>query len=862
MKNQILKDILQKQDNKKLTNLFQNGELAEIAKIDLADFLAKVYLNHKEVNVQFIGALISYDAVKLDSYTQSGNTPLMMAIHLENYDLVKLLINENLDINTVDKKGISAFMWAVALGNESIVNLLIEKGVNVYAKATFEIDSMQPVAFDKNKLQIISMEKEDTFYETVMIEHELSAFSFSCHKYNPNIMKVLIRLGFDVNEYVVKNDLVFDFIMNPNSYNFYMKSEYAKAGTLINAYDVADNRSRCFYHTAISEACINNDTEVVQLLLEHGANNYKLDDMLTACDNFNFKIIKKLIEFGMNVNEQSTSYGLTTGGTALQRLCANSYVNPYSNYLPDNQDINKREMFEIINFLIEKGADVNLGSPLMAACIFKDFLDMSIDSETNNNFGDINLQVVELLIKKGANVNYTLKSNGKSILAKVCENKSNGYEIAKILISNGADVNFKDFNKNTPLMLLNDELLDKYSYLEDDEGNWKPIKFEKSTSEQILELLLNNGADINARNKIGMTALMKYALEGKTELVKLLLEHGADINIKSELTAFDLASDNDSKELIKSSQNNEPQKLVHILSNFTVDKPVKYTTHDWDFGDLRKSEYKNFEGYMDAVKKQFENFADELKTLSPNLYKKIYTFLLDESPEENYSWSQKVDINIGWSSLEGLKEHCDNNMKPDTFRLKESFIIGNQEITTFGEVINFFKQEIEVRNDNKSIKYLDKSLEELFVKQRKKMRGLFNMDLSASKLGKQFYTDTEKLDIVLDSIFKQIKSNKQQELDTIRVISSEPSDNSIEIRIVHVGSFAPLNASHLLDEAKDGDFASIKENLQNLCDWSCENSFEGQGYRVNYLHSNNVKDIEPLENTPEGFTHIMRFYKR
>ena len=46
------------------------------------------------------------------------------------------------------------------------------------------------------------------------------------------------------------------------------------------------------------------------------------------------------------------------------------------------------------------------------------------------------------------------------------------------------------------------------------------------------------------------------------------------------------------------------------------------------------------------------------------------------------------------------------------------------------------------------------------------------------------------------------------------------------------------------------------------CDWSIESDFEDTSYRVNYLKSSNVKDIEKLEYKPSGFTHILRFYNK
>src|SRR5947209_8712558 len=44
--------------------------------------------------------------------------------------------------------------------------------------------------------------------------------------------------------------------------------------------------------------------------------------------------------------------------------------------------------------------------------------------------------------------------------------------------------------------------------------------------------LLKKGADVNARNEIGITALWIAAGNGKSDVVEVLLEHGADVNAR------------------------------------------------------------------------------------------------------------------------------------------------------------------------------------------------------------------------------------------------------------------------------------------------------------------------------------------
>lgn len=73
------------------------------------------------------------------------------------------------------------------------------------------------------------------------------------------------------------------------------------------------------------------------------------------------------------------------------------------------------------------------------------------------------------------------------------------------LLANGADVNAKDKNGVTALMCAAWE------------GNLK-----------VVEILLANGADVNAKDKYGGTVLGKTAKKGYSEIVRLLKQAGAE----------------------------------------------------------------------------------------------------------------------------------------------------------------------------------------------------------------------------------------------------------------------------------------------------------------------------------------------
>jgi len=408
-------------------------------------------------------------------------------------------------------------------------------------------------------------------------------------------------------------------------------------------------------------------------------------------------------------------------------------------------------------------------------------------------------------------------------------------EKLQILIDKGIDLKFVDDDGMNTLMF----------YALGNQNN--------DENSKIIPLLIKYGLDIDAQNKSGMTALMLCAMKNRLASVKILVINGANINIKQDLTAFDLATNDEIKKILERNINNHPKKLVKLLKNFTLDKPIKYSTHYWDFN--LQNEYKDFDGFIQAMQENFNSIKDELQELAPNFYKKIYIFLFESNPSDDYSWCSKTKINMGWSSIDGLKEWCDNGKKPSDFKLKKPILFNKKPIAkSFEDVINLFKQEIEIRSDFKN-------LSNIFNMQKKNLGSQFVFEPSKSKLDRQFYIDTHNLNEAIHLMFKEFK--KREEFNQIELTTKQYEDNSIELRIRQKDSESSQISTEFLTkiESTGGDMGNIKTLLFNLCDWSIEGTFNKENCRINLLYSNNSKNIEKLEKSSGGFIHILRFYK-
>ena len=131
-------------------------------------------------------------------------------------------------------------------------------------------------------------------------------------------------------------------------------------------------------------------------------------------------------------------------------------------------------------------------------------------------------------------------------------------EIAAYLLDHGAKTNIRDFEKRTPLMMMDSdttvEMFDllvrygaKVTLLDKQKNNILHHAAENDVSAEVMRRLATYGLNVNAVNKEGKTALMVAAENGYVEIAKVLIESGADVNVRTRdgSTALSLISASD-----------------------------------------------------------------------------------------------------------------------------------------------------------------------------------------------------------------------------------------------------------------------------------------------------------------------------
>jgi ankyrin repeat protein len=188
---------------------------------------------------------------------------------------------------------------------------------------------------------------------------------------------------------------------------------------------------------------------------------------------------------------------------------------------------------EICESLIKKGADV-------------DARNSNYHTPLYNAAHQCNIDVVKVLLKNGASVNYKSQDTGETPLhaAAATSNFYDAPKTIKELLEHGANIDEKNVYGYTPLKVAisaNDieaikTLITWGANVDEKDNNENSILHSTPAllNPEIVKILVENGANPNAKNNFGSTPLHSATSLLAVETVEILLKNKAEVNAEDK----------------------------------------------------------------------------------------------------------------------------------------------------------------------------------------------------------------------------------------------------------------------------------------------------------------------------------------
>ncbi|WP_265039233.1 ankyrin repeat domain-containing protein [Wolbachia endosymbiont (group A) of Yponomeuta plumbellus] len=314
--------------------------------------------------------------------------------------------------------------------------------------------------------------------------------------------------------------------------------------------DAQDKEGKTLLHFAAS----GNNLDMVQFLLDRGASIEVQDGrdwtpILYAAQSGKWGVVKLLVSNGAKFNNE-----ITYQGTPLHFAAQEGNLDIAQFLLDEGADIESQDdhnrkplhlaveagRLNVVKLLLDRGASVNAKdennkTPLDLATkgdMIEILKKAELDQGLLINARDGNLDKVKDLIAQGANLE-AKDNNDNTPLHNACNNGH--FNVAKYLIEKGASLKAKNKDNKTPLELVEQKgYTDIVEILKQTQLNLDRellIAVEKEDLGKVRDNI-RRGANVNAQSSLGWVSVFWAIQKDNLNIVKLLINNGADINAK------------------------------------------------------------------------------------------------------------------------------------------------------------------------------------------------------------------------------------------------------------------------------------------------------------------------------------------
>ena len=447
----------------------------------------------------------------------AGDIRVAEAAMHENRAAVRALIQQKADVNAALPDGATALHWAAQADDLETVGLLIQAGANAKAKDRYGFTPLYFAAANGNASVIRKLLEAGADPNAADAGGE-TALMTATRSGNVDALKALLQNGASVNAK--------DSVTQQTALMWAVRSNSAAEVQLLTEYGAEINaRTRLGKKPAARPPGAGGGSHGAGIVRsgwpEQGFQPETpggMTPLLYAARDGRSEIAKLLVAAKADVQQADVN-----GITPLLMALTNNHM-------------------DTAKFLLEHSADPNAAdwwgrTPLYAA------VEIRNRDYGRNNEHEIDrpaaLEVIRVLLDKGANVNARTKEappvrrfitplgdlswvdfTGQTAFLRAA--LSGDITVMRLLLEKGADPNIATFAGTTPLMAAAGV-------------NWmtgQTFTQSKEASMEAVQLCLDRGGDVNAKNSMGVTAVIGAANRGSDDILEFLVKKGARLDIK------------------------------------------------------------------------------------------------------------------------------------------------------------------------------------------------------------------------------------------------------------------------------------------------------------------------------------------
>jgi ankyrin repeat protein len=412
------------------------------------------------------------------------------------------LIDKHVDVNRPESNGTTPLIWAIHLNDTEMVDHLIKAGANVMATNDYGASPMSEAAIIGNVAVLEELLKAGAHVDFPNQDGQ-TALMVIARTDNVEAAKVLLKHGADINKterWLGQTALMWAAAESRPAMDKFLATHGADVDATSTVHDwkrpvTAEHREKQLPHGGLTpllfaarEGCL----ECAKALISAKASVNLTDPdgvspLLMALLNAHFDTAKYLLAHGANPNKWDL-----WGRNPL--YAAVDYNTLPHGGRPDLPSLDKTTGIEMIDLLLKSGANPNLQLKL-----WPPYRALGPD--------------------RGADRILTYGSTALLRAARAAD-----IPAMTALLDHGALIDLPTSQGTTPLMAAAG--LGKTGI--DTRGRF----LTEDQAVKAVKLLIDRGADVNAKDHNGQTALHGAATQGWNEIVKLLVKSHADVNAK------------------------------------------------------------------------------------------------------------------------------------------------------------------------------------------------------------------------------------------------------------------------------------------------------------------------------------------